>query len=65
MRRESNDGDKVSAYHFKKAKIHNDYVNLIPKNQHKELNQVMLEESLALADSFKELDGISVLDFNQ
>ena len=58
-------GDPESAFHLQNARRDNDYVYRIPKNNHKEINLIMLQESLALTNSFRHLDGLSVLDLMQ
>ena len=65
INRESFWGDPESAFHMRNAKIENDYVYRIEKNNHKEMNQVMLDHTLALTRSFRHLDGLSVLDLVQ
>lgn len=60
MSGKSSDGDRESAYHLYMSRARD--VNSIPKNLQVEMNRSMLDESMALSTSFKDLQDVTVLD---
>jgi len=63
MSGKSSDGDRESAYHYYMSKSKD--VNLMPKNLMAEQNQSLIERSIQLSASFKDLENVSVLDKRQ